>query len=149
MRRAFVFQEPDMADYRSHFSCVLDVGTPQNALRALELYRTVSADGASDEPLSDGFLLSVTTGDGRTQLWIRDDGHGDPERVIEFVKICAAAFNLSGHWGFQYADTCSQPRLDGFGGGAHMLDLATGETVASTSTNDWLTSVLSGGDGDA
>jgi hypothetical protein len=44
---------------------------------------------------------------------------------------------------------CSQPRLDGFGGGAHVLDLATGETVAWTSTNDWLTSVLSGGDGDA
>ena len=27
-----------MADYFTHFSCVLDVGTPDNAARALDLY---------------------------------------------------------------------------------------------------------------
>ena len=61
---------------------------------------------------------------------MRDDVTGDPERLIHFVKLCAAEFSLSGRWGFQYANTCSKPRLDGFGGGAHVLDLATGETVA-------------------
>ena len=47
-----------------------------------------------------------------------DDVTGDPERLIQFVKRCAAEFGLTGRWGFQYANTCSRPRLDGFGGGA-------------------------------
>ena len=32
-----------MADYFTHFSCLLDVGTPENAARALELYKALSA----------------------------------------------------------------------------------------------------------
>lgn len=62
---------------------------------------------------------------------------------------CAAEFGLTGRWGFQYANTCSRPRVDAFGGGAHMLDLATGETVAWTYTEGWLHQVLDGGDPDA
>ena len=31
-----------MADYFTHFSCLLDVGTPQNAARALDLYNALS-----------------------------------------------------------------------------------------------------------
>lgn len=41
-----------------------------------------------------------------------------------------------------YANTCSQPRLDGFGGGAHVLDLATGKTIAWTYTDGWLAEML-------
>ena len=138
-----------MADYFTHFSCLLDVGTPQNAARALELYNTLSADGASEEPPSDGFLLSIQPEHGGTQLWMRDDVTGDPERLIQFVKVCEAEFSLSGRWGFQYAKTCSKPRLDGFGGGAHVLDLAAGETVAWTYTDGWLAKGLDGGADDA
>lgn len=77
---------------------------------------------------------------------MRDDGNGDPEHLIQFVKRCAAAFGLTGHWGMQYANTCSRPRIDGFGGGAHVLDLATGETVDWIYTDGWLATVLEGGD---
>ena len=80
---------------------------------------------------------------------MRDDTTGDPAHVIQFVQRCAAAFGLSGRWGFQYANTSSRPRLDGFGGGAHVLDLATGETVAWIYTDGWLAQVLGGGDPDA
>ncbi|WP_206516601.1 hypothetical protein, partial [Xanthomonas euvesicatoria] len=45
-----------MADYFTHFSCLLDVGTPENTARALDLYNQLSEDGASEEPPSDGFL---------------------------------------------------------------------------------------------
>lgn len=138
-----------MADYFTHFSCLLDVGTPENAARALALYTALSEEGASEEPPSDGFLLSIQPEHGGTALWIRDDVTGDPERVIQFVKRCAQQFQLTGRWGFQYANTCSKPRLDGFGGGAHVLDLATRETIAWTYTDGWLASVLDGGDGDA
>lgn len=132
-----------MADYFTHFSCLLDVGTPENAARALDLYNRLSEAGASEEPPSEGFLLSIQPEHGGTQLWMRDDVTGDPERLIQFVKRCAAEFSLTGRWGFQYASTCSKSRLDGFGGGAHVLDLATGETVDWISTDDWLAETVS------
>jgi len=137
-----------MADYSTSFSYLLDVGSTVNAIRALELYKTLSEEDASDARPGAGFLLSLQSQDNGV-LWIRDDGDGDPECVVRFVKRCAAKFHLSGRWGFQYASSCSKPRLDGFGGGAHVLDLATGETIASIFTENWLASVLEGDDGDA
>ena len=82
-------------------------------------------------------------------LWMRDDTTGDPAHVIRFVLRCASAFGLTGRCGLQYANTCSKPRLDGFGGGAHVVDLATGETIAWTYTDGWLAEVLAGDDPDA
>lgn len=134
-----------MDDYFTHFSCLLDVRTPRNAARALELYNQLSAEGASEDPPSDGFLLSIEPSHGGSQLWIRDDVTGDPERVIDFVLRCAGAFDLTGRWGFQWANTCSRPRLDAFGGGAHVLDLGTRKTVAWIDTAGWLHRTISGG----
>ena len=131
-----------MADYFTHFSCLLDVGTHENAARALDLYNALSQEGASEDPPSDGFLLSIQPEHGGTNLWMRDDITGDPERLIQFVKRCATAFSLTGRWGFQYANTCSKPRLDGFSGGAHVLDLATGKTVEWIYTDGWLAETL-------
>jgi hypothetical protein len=138
-----------MAEYFTHFSCLLDVGTPENAARALDLYNSPFEEAASEVSLSDGFVLSIEPKHNGTELWMRHDVTGDPERLIQFVKTCAAEFGLRGRWGFQYANTCSRPRLDGFGGGAHVLDLATGETVAWTYTDGWLAQVLDGGEPDA
>ena len=132
-----------MADYFTHFSCLLDVGTSENAARALDLYNKLSEESASEEPPSEGFLLSIQPEHGGNQLWMRDDMTGDPERLLQFVKRCGAEFGLMGHWGFQYANTCSKPRLDGFGGGAHVIDLATGETVDWIYTDGWLDQTIS------
>ncbi len=135
-----------MANYYTHFSCLLDVGTPENAARALDLYNALSQENQAEDPPSEGFLVSIEPEHGGTQLWMRHDETGDPEHVIQFVKRCATAFGLTGRWGFQYALTCSRPRPDGFGGGAHVIDLATGETVAWTYTDGWLAAVLAGED---
>ncbi len=131
-----------MADYFTHFSRLFDFGTPENAEQALSLHAAPPDD--EDDALEDGFVLSI---DERSRLWIRDDASGDREQVIRFVRQCAATFGLTG--GLQYANTCSRPRLDGLGGGAHVLDLATGETVAWTDTGGWLATALGGGDPDA
>ncbi|ANH05775.1 MAG: hypothetical protein ACOY3N_12020 [Bradyrhizobium sp.] len=138
-----------MANYFTHFSCLLDVGTPDNAARALDLYNQLSLEGASEEPPSDGFLLSIQPEHGGTKLWMRDNGTGDPERLIQFVRLCATNFGLTGRWGFQYANTCDRPRVGAFGGGAHVLDLATGKTVAWTYTDGWLDQAVGDGDHDA
>ena len=136
-----------MADYFTHFSCLLDVGTPENAARALDLY----ANAPEDEHglgFSDGFDLSIQS-DGGAELWIHDDCSGDPERVIEFVLLCAEQCDLKGLWGFEYANTCSRPRLDAFGGGAHVIDLGARKTIGWVSTNEWLVVALDGGEPDA
>lgn len=136
-----------MADYFTHFSCLLDVGTPENAACALDLYDQLSKDGASEDPPSDGFILSIEPEHGGTKLWMRDDVTGDQESLIGFVRLCAKEFDLTGRWGFQYANTCSRPRVDAFGGGAHVMDLGTGETVAWTDTHGWLADTVADDEG--
>lgn len=76
---------------------------------------------------------------------MHDDGSGDPEHVINFVLRCAKEFRLTGLWGMQNANSCSRPRIDGFGGGAQVLDRATDETVDWINTDGWLSTVLEGG----
>ena len=49
------FRSPAMADFYTHFSCLLDVGSPDNAARALELYQAFMEDAAREEVPSDGF----------------------------------------------------------------------------------------------
>jgi hypothetical protein len=127
-----------MADYFTNFSCVLDVGTPGNARRALELYQSFGEQLDRDEAAIADFALAIEPEEGGTALWIHDGGSGDPEHVIAFVRLCAQAFRLKGRWGFQWANTCSKPRLDEFGGGAHIVNLETGSTIAWVSTNEWL-----------
>jgi hypothetical protein len=131
-----------MANFFTHFSCVLDVGTPDNAARALDLYKTLMEENAQEDPPADAFLLSIQPEHGGAVLWIRDDVTGDPQTVITFALRCAEAFDLKGRWGFQWANTCSRPRIDAFGGGAHVLDLATRETIAWIDTNGWLDRTL-------
>lgn len=71
-------------------------------------------------------------------LWLHDDeGNCNPEHVAAFVCKLAQQFNLKGKWGFEWADTCSRPLLDSFGGGAIAIDLATG-VVENLRTFEWL-----------
>ena len=139
-----------MADYFTQFSCVLDVGTPDKAAAALDLFlRLREEDEASDDPEFSGFALSLQDGPGSTVLWFHDDGQGDVEGVIRFVLRLADELDLAGLWGFQYALTCSRPRLDAFGGGAHVIDLGARKSISRTSSQEWLAAALNGEDVDA
>ena len=105
-------------------------------------YQAFTEDAAREDVPPDGFLLSIQPEHGGTALWIRDEVTGDLQQVILFVQRCAGAFGLSGRWGLQWANTCSRPRVNAFGGGAHVRDLATRETVSWTDTNGWLARTL-------
>ena len=64
-----------MADYFTHFSCVLDVGTPTKATAALELLdRLRLEEEDADDPEFSGFTLSLQDGPGSSVLWFHDDG---------------------------------------------------------------------------
>lgn len=136
-----------MADYYTHFSCVLDLGTADAVARALTLYTDTPAndDGLS---FADGFALQADPSHD-TAVWMHDDDRGDVEQVIRFVLLCAETFDLTGLWGFDYANSCTRPLLDAFGGGAHVVDFGTRTSHAWVNTTDWLTRVLAGDDPDA
>jgi hypothetical protein len=139
-----------MADYFTHFSCLLDVGTPSKAALAVALFDQLRVeDQEADEPQVSGFDLSIQDGPDSSVLWIRDDEHADIEQVIGFVLRLAAEINLTGIWGFDYAHTCSRPRLEAFGGGAHVIDLGARKSIGCISTHEWLTAALNGEDIDA
>lgn len=61
-----------------------------------------------------------------------------------FVLRCAEAFDLTGRWGFAWALTCSKPRIDGFGGGAQLIDLGARKSIAWTDCEHWLACGLAG-----
>jgi hypothetical protein len=133
-----------VADYFTHFSCVLDVGIASKAIAALDLLLLLhEEDEALGDPEFSGFALSLQDGPGSSVLWFHDDGQGDVEGVIRFVLRLAEDLDLTGLWGFDYAHTCSRPRLEAFGGGAHVVDLGW------INTHEWLTATLNGEDIDA
>ncbi len=135
-----------MADYHTQFSCILDVGTAENVTRAAEIRQQLADTLKEDEGIDLGFDMEPDPTNGPGALWISSDGYGEPEHVIAFVFRCAEAFDLRGRWGFRWALTCSRPRLDGFGGGAQLLDLGARQSLAWIDCEHW---VLAGLDPDA
>ena len=139
-----------MADYFTHFSCLIDVGTADKATRALALFQSLrAADQDADDPEVAGFDLVLQDAPDGSTLWIHDDEHGDVEAVIRVVLRLAEDLDLTGLWGFQYGLTCSRRRLDAFGSGAHVIDLGARKSVGWTSSQDWLAAALNGEDVDA
>ncbi|TCM85432.1 hypothetical protein EV216_1076 [Rhodovulum steppense] len=89
-----------MADYFTHFSCLLDVGTPDKAARALALFQSLrEADQDAEDPEVAGFNLVRQDVPEGSSLWIHDDEHGDVEAVIRFVLRLAEELDLTGLWG--------------------------------------------------
>ncbi len=134
-----------MTAFFTRYSCLLDVGTSANVAQAFDIYAALMAENGREDPPAEPFHLSVTPDHGASQLWLRDPGTADQQLAITFVTRCAETFGLTGRWGLQWAGIASTPVIDGFSGGAHVLDLATGETIAWTSTGRWLADRLSEG----
>ena len=140
-----------MADYFNHFSCVLDVGSPEKAIAALDLLTRLHLDEEGTDDLEySGFAVSQQDGSESSILWFHDDdGQGGADGVTRFVLRLAEEIELTGLWGFEVAYTCSRPRLDAFGGGAHVIDLGNRKSIGWTSTHQWLEAALRGEDFDA
>ena len=128
-----------MADYSTQFSCALDLGSAANAAAALDLLDAMRDVPGDDAPY--GFDAEVDFTD-PAHIIMTDGRQGEPEHVIAFVLRCAEAFGLTGRWGFTWALTCSKPRLDGFGGGAQLIDLGARASLTWVDCDHWLTARL-------
>ena len=75
-----------MADYFTHFSCLLDVGTPDKAARALALFQELrAADQDADDPEVTGFdLVRQDAPEGSAQADRR-------EVLVMLVEACETA----------------------------------------------------------
>ena len=131
-----------MADYYTQFSCILDVGAAENVARAASIRQQLASTLEEDEDADIGFDVEPDPTSGPGALWISSDGYGEPEHVIAFVLRCAEEFDLRGRWGFRWALTCSRPRLDGFGGGAQLLDLGARQSLAWVDCEHWVLAQL-------
>ena len=131
-----------MANYYTQFSVMLPLGSADRIAPALGIYAKLAEDLDRDEEASIGFEAAASPEVDPAGLWLSAEEDGNPEHVIAFVRLCGEAFGLTGRWGFRWALTCSRMCLDGWGGGAHVLDLATGETIEWLDCEDWLATRL-------
>lgn len=122
-----------MANYTTRFSCLLPVGAGK-VRAALALYARMREELAA-EGEAIGFKAEE---DGRETVWLHAEESGEPEHVIAYARRCAQEFGLTGLWGFRWGLGCDKPRLDGFGGGAQLLDLGRRESVAWVDCEEWL-----------
>jgi len=138
----FIFKETiTMADYFTHFSCNLVLNDAGQIDKALALFKDCETRLEEEESVSIGFSIEGCA-ESSPHLWIWSDDYGDPNQVIAFVSALGPMLGLTGLWGFEWANTCSRPRIDAFGGGAAVIDLATGDIIDMLSTNSWMTRMV-------
>jgi hypothetical protein len=140
-----------MADYFTQFSFVIPVTPEQgnwftqvHALAAELIGHTEDGEarenieGPQDVVLAalglaekrDGDpCLQVVYDDKEGTVWVGSEDSGDVDYTADLVQAFLRRFNLDRVISFQWANTCSKPRLDAFGGGA---------VVISRRNADWL-----------
>jgi len=131
------FLEAVMANYYTLVSVLFPVGSAENVAPALALYQQF-ADELEEKDGCIGFDSEAEESPGTADLWLHSDEDADVENIIAFALRCAEAFNLQGLWGFRYCLSCSKARLDGYGGGAQLLDLAARRSLSWIDTERWL-----------
>lgn len=68
-------------------------------------------------------------------LWIYSEESGSPDDAAGFVQEFLKKFRPKESVGFEFAFSCSKPRLDSYGGGAAFV---TAESQEWTNTFSWL-----------
>lgn len=114
-----------MADYYTHFSFEVPVDDPETIMSMLAPLIDVEAleDGVPDgHPIFDSTdeIWSVPRIEAQgTVLWFSDDSDGDIDALVPIVQwVLANAHGAPESVTFEWALSCSKPRVDAYGGGA-------------------------------
>lgn len=112
-----------MADYYTHFSIAVSligdvaqawtIDTLRSRRRTRDKLRNAGNDDAADEvPIDFEYIVE----DGKLSL--SDNGmSGNVEHVAQFLQELVTLGHVAEPVAFQWADTCSRPRVDAFTGG--------------------------------
>lgn len=124
-----------MANNYAQFSCLLPL-TPEQTNYAKNLLTQMEDDDTERNHRRTTqrryvYFQHNAESDG---YWFHSDESGDPEQLALFIHHLIEKFDLP-PFGFDWAFTCSKPRIDEFGGGAVWI---TKEGFEWLSTSNWL-----------
>lgn len=130
-----------MANYYTQFSLEVTDLTDDEVAWLKHVLR-----GEKDEPnpelaaiLGDEMVWFETEFVEPAGLWIHSGESGSPDQAAEFLQEFLRKFRPDRVIGFGWADTCSKPRLDTFGGGAVVVSATDFSWV---NTHEWLAEML-------
>ena len=93
-------------------------------------------DNDEDDPDSDFNVRNYATIESDDNfLWFHFDESGDIDALVEVLQEFLKDIDPEGAIGFSWADTCSKPRVDEFGGGAVYI---TATDTKWMNTDMWL-----------
>jgi hypothetical protein len=135
----------------THFSFAFTLNSPAEAeyletiLQAADDYEEdATAKNTVDDIFGEdyedygtlGFNYQISGDSGKQTMWIYDsDGEGNVDFAVSLVQTYLAKFNPTGIIAFEYAQTCSSPRVGEFGGGAVVV---TADDEQWENTNSWV-----------
>jgi hypothetical protein len=136
-----------MADYYTHFSFVLDLPSAEAVKYAMNLVTiadTLRWESAEDrktqetefpselEDFLDEWTFEVA--EEKSRIWIHSDD-GGTDAACQFVQHLLDRFGIIEPVSFEWAHTCSKPRLDAYGGGAAVI---TATDIQAITTGQWV-----------
>jgi hypothetical protein len=137
-----------MGNYNTLFSFVMALPNAQAidyAMNLAALAETMHSQSEEDRNLSetnfptelefclDDWCFEVDKNE--SGIWIHSDSSG-ADAACDFVQHLLARFGIEEPVGFEWANTCSKPCLDAFGGGAVII---TATEIRSWTSFAWLT----------
>jgi hypothetical protein len=124
-----------MANYYTQFSFIVKLNK-NDITDALKIYNSLSEEDcpAKEEILDDEDYVEFIADPDKEGLWVYCEEVGNPENAARFVQYLMQHFTVL-PMGFEWANTCSKPRSDAFGGGACWI---TKDNIEWLSTNTWL-----------
>jgi len=76
----------------------------------------------------------VTDGDGPPHIWISGDAEANCDYIAALMQQFLRHFDVAGAICFQWAEHCSRPIADSFGGGAYVV---TKDAIECMTTGSW------------
>lgn len=122
-----------MADYNTGASFEFEVSSLEAITYAEELYE----NGVTDEGREEAWGFRAAFKETEKTIWISSaDDSFDVEHAVEFVQLVLTKDESKAVVFFEWANTCTKPRLDGFGGGAVAVSADDAEWIIPSQLRD-------------
>ena len=122
-----------MADYYTMFSTTISYQTEDQRDWLLDKL----GSGVIDDNDGESYpVCDIVDEPGDQAIWVyENEGGGDLDALFDIVAEFQKLFSIETPWHISWANTCSKPRLEAFGGGAVFIH--KGE-LAYMSTDSWI-----------